>query len=275
MKHKTLINFGLLLPLVAFILTVTSCSSIKNVKYFTDIPDSGKISRLNQATFVEPTIQPDDILAINIQVTDIDGPKTLPLGNLQTTVLVSPTGSNIGNAGNITGVLVDRNGDVELPILGQVHVGGLTTEKARDLIRVKATSKLTNPTVNVRFANFKITVLGEVQKPGTYIIPNEKVNILDALGLAGDLTIYGKRENILLVRQNPDGSQERVRIDLTKSSTLTSPYFYLRQNDYLIVEPIKTKVVASDAIQSRNINILTAITASLISLIAIIISTRR
>jgi polysaccharide export outer membrane protein len=273
MKNKNLINCILISLSAALILSISSCSSIKNVKYFTDIPDSGKNVKLNNIPFIEPTIQTDDILSVNIQVLDIDGPKTLSVGNQQSSAVGNSSVSGTGGQ-TVTGILVDRNGDVEFPVLGKVHVAGLTTEQAREAIRERTLRDYKNPSVTVRFANFKITILGEVEKPGTYVVTTERVNILDALGLAGDLTIYGKRDNIKLIRTKADGDREVVMLDLTKKAILNSPYYYLRQNDYIYVEPIKTKVVASDAIQNRNITITTTVISFLVSVIVVIIAKR-
>jgi len=272
MKNKNLINYCSIVLFAAFFSAITSCSSIKNVKYFSDIPDSGKVFKLKTLPFVEPTIQTDDILSVNIQVVDPEATKTLNNGNVQSSAVGNTsTGSTGGQT--VTGLLVDRNGEIEFAVIGKVHVAGLTTNQARELIRQKAIAAgYKDPAVSVRFANFKITVLGEVNKPGTYVVQTEKVNILDALGLAGDLTIYGKRENVLLQRNYPDGSRETVRLDLTKSSVLNSPYYYLRPNDYITVDPSKTKVVASDAVQNRNINITTTVISFLISIIVVIIA---
>ncbi|UEG54940.1 polysaccharide biosynthesis/export family protein [Mucilaginibacter daejeonensis] len=267
-------NFDLLFKWCAIVslpLIMSSCSSIKNVKYFTDIPDSQKITNLATLKYEEPRIQPDDILSINIQTVDPSATKVLATGTLQNSAVGATTAGSTGSQ-TISGYLVDNSGNIELPVLGKIKVSTLTTEQAREEIRARATKLYKDPTVNLRFANFKITVMGEVAKPGVYVASNEKVNILDALGLAGDITIYGKRENIALIRQFEDGSRKMIRLDLTKSEILNSPYYYLRQNDYLYVEPTKSKVVSSDAIQNRNISIITAVTASLISLIAIIIS---
>jgi polysaccharide export outer membrane protein len=274
MKNRNLINYSTIMLKIALVLTITSCSSIKNVKYFTDIPDSGKVIKITAVKFVEPTIQPDDILSVNLQTLDPNAAQILALGNVSSSAVGNTTTGSTGSQ-TVTGYLVDRDGMIELPSIGKIHVGDLTTNQAKELIREKASEQYKNFSINIRFANFKITILGEVTKPGTYVVSTEKVNILDALGLAGDLTIYGKRENVLLIRHYPDGTQEEVRLDLTKSNILKSPYYYLRQNDYIYVEPIKTKVVASDAVQSRNVNVITAITGALISLLAILISTGR
>ncbi|WP_311947709.1 polysaccharide biosynthesis/export family protein [Mucilaginibacter terrae] len=253
---------------------ISSCSSIKNVKYFTDIPDSQKITDLANLKYEEPRIQPDDILSLNIQTVDPSATQVLATGTLQNSAVGATTAGSTGSQ-TIAGYLVDNSGNIELPVLGKIKVSGLTTEQAREEIRGKASKLFRDPTVNLRFANFRITVMGEVAKPGVYVASNEKVNILDALGLAGDLTIYGKRENIVLIRQFEDGSRKMIRLDITKSDILNSPYYYLRQNDYLYIEPVKSKVVASDAIQNRSVSVITAVTAALISLVAILISTNK
>jgi polysaccharide export outer membrane protein len=260
--------FFLFLPFI-----ISSCASIKNTKYFKDAPDDKLVTELAAVNYVEPKIQSDDILSINIQTVDPLATQVLTSGNVQNSVIGATSAGSTGSQ-TVSGYLVDNSGNVELPVLGKIKVSGLTTEMAREAIRSKAAQYFKNPTVNLRFANFKITIVGEVAKPATYVLSNEKVNILDALGLAGDLTIFGKRENIVLIRQEEDGTRKLVRLDITNTSILSSPYYYLRQNDYIYVEPSKSKVVSSDAIQNRSISIITAVGASLISIIAILVSTR-
>ena len=270
--YKMKIN-QILYSLVFGLIFLSSCASIKNVKYFNDIADTTTITRLADLKYTEPKILPDDILSINIQTVDPAATQTLAQGNVQNAAIgATSTGSTGGQT--IAGYLVDYQGNIEMPVLGKIKVSELTTEQARNLIRDKSSQFYKNPTVNLRFANFKITILGEVTKPGTYVVSNEKVNILDALGLAGDLTIYGKRENVVLIRQQDNGARQLIRLNLTKSDVLNSPYYFLKQNDYIYVEPSKSKIAASDAIQNRSVSIITAVTASLISLIAIIISTK-
>jgi len=274
MRNNIKGNIFLSLVIAAFTLLNLSCSSIKNVKYFTDIPDTARYTSLNRLNYVDPLIQPDDIMSINIQVTDPTATQVIATGNVSNSAVGSTTAGSTGSQ-TINGYLVDESGNVEIPVLGKVKLKGLTTEQAREVVRARASLYFKDPTVNVRFANFRITVLGEVAKPATYVVPNEKITILDALGLAGDLTIFGRRDNVLLIRQYDDGRRETVRLDLTKSEVLNSPYYYLRQNDYIYVEPTKAKIVSSDAIQNRNISIITAIGASLISVIAILLSTNK
>jgi len=260
--------------LVFFLIFLTSCSSIKNIKYFKNVADTVKRVQLDDLPFIEPKIQTDDILSVSIQTADPYSTQSLTMGNLQSAAVGNTTAGSTGSQ-TIAGYLVDSQGNIELPIIGKVHVAGLTTEQSRELIRDKASEFYKKPSVNIRFANFKITILGEVNKPGTYVISNEKVNLLDALGQAGDLTIYGKRENVTLIRRYDTGKRELVHLDLTNSQILNSPYYYLRQNDYIYVEASKSKIASSDAIQNRNISIITAIGASLISVLAILLSTNK
>jgi polysaccharide export outer membrane protein len=253
---------------VIFSLAISSCSTPKNIPYFKDVPDTAKQRIIDQAAYYTPVIQPDDILQVNIQTLDASTTAQLNQQNA-----VSWPANNNTQAGpsaipsNISGYLVDREGNVILPLLGKVSVKGKTTDQVRDDIRGKASEFYKDPVVNVRFANFKITVLGEVARPSSYIMPNEKITLLDALGMAGDLTIYGKRENVLLIRDN-NGKKEFVRFDLNSSNIFASPYFFLHQGDVVYVEPNKSKVASTDATQVRRIAILT----SAVTLLIVIIS---
>lgn len=258
---------------ICILILLSSCSSIKNIKYFSDISDTTKLTQLANLRFVEPVILKDDILSINIQTVEPLATLNVTQGNLQNSAIGSSSAGSTGGQA-VSGYLVDDKGTIELPVIGKVTVAGLTTEQARELIRAKAGNYYKNPTVSLRYANFKITVLGEVNRPAIYVVPNEKVNILDALGLAGDLTVFGKRENVVLIRQQMDGSRTLVRLDLTKSEILNSPYYFLRQNDYIYVETSKSKIASSDAIQNRNISVLTAAAGILVSIVAIVISSR-
>lgn len=239
--------------LLAFVLLFTvllfSNCSVKKIVYFNDLPvDTLQIVKA-ASQFQEPTIQPDDILNISIHTLD---PSTAMVVN-QTMAMqaigASSAGGNVGNQ-TISGFMVDKNGNIQMALLGNIKVGGLTTFEARNLIEKKAKQYYKEPNVQVRFANFKITVLGEVARPATYTVPNERVSILDALGLAGDLTIFGKRENVLLIREL-NGQKELVRLNLNDSDLLASSYFYLKQNDVLYVEPGKAKAAANNSARTQ------------------------
>lgn len=248
-------------------LLMFSCATSKNVKYFSDVPDSLTSKEVEQAIYKTPLIQVDDILQVNIQTLD---PGTTALLNQQSaatwpTYAAQGTSSIAGN--NITGYLVDKDGFIVLPLIGKMLVKGKSTEEVRTLVTEKAAQFYKDPVVNVRFINFKVTVLGEVARPSTYVMPNEKVTLLDAIGMAGDLTIFGKRENVLLIRDK-DGKKEFVRFNLNNTNLFTSPYYYLQQGDVVYVEPNKSKVVSTDATRLRNITIF----SSAITLLVVILT---
>lgn len=233
--------------LLAMTFLLSNCS-VKKTVYFNDLPiDTLQVIKA-ASKFQEPIIQGDDILNISIQTLD---PTTSLIANQTMAVqaIGSSSASNVGTQ-TIAGFLVDKDGYVHMALLGKVKVAGLTTYQARQLIAEKAMQYYKDPNVQVRFANFKITVLGEVARPATYTVPNEKVSVLDALGLAGDLTIFGKRENVLLIRESGD-KKELIRLNLNNSDLLASSYFYLRQNDVLYVEPGKGKAAANNASRTQ------------------------
>jgi polysaccharide export outer membrane protein len=254
-----------ILPLFfSLVLLVSSCTTNKNIPYFQDLPDSVKMKSIANIDFKEPLIQADDILSINIQTIDptnsviINQPLTMAsMGNS------TPGASVISPSTQVTGFLVDKEGNVDISLIGVVKLVGLTTFQAKQVIKTKAEQFLKSPNVQVRFANFKVTVIGEVNRPSTYVMANERVSVLDAIGLAGDLTIYGRRENILIVRQT-ETHKEFARLNLNSSDIFTSPYYYLKQNDVIYVEPNKSKIVATDAQNTRLITIAASVTSALL-----------
>lgn len=274
-----LINFGSFKnhPLHQFLIIVggitimllASCSVPKKVVYFQDIPDSLKQKLVDATTYTAPTIQPDDILSINIQTLD---PSATAIMSQQNTTLWPVAGSSSAPSGiapltTVSGYLVDKDGFVIIPLLGKVLLKDKSTDQAREEIRLKAAQFYKDPIVNVRYSNFKITILGEVARPSTYIMPNEKVTLLDAIGMAGDLTIWGKRENVLLIRDSI-GKKEFIRFNLNESKVFASQYYYLRQGDVIYVEPKNSKVASTDANQVKKF----AIISSAITLLIVIAS---
>ncbi|RAJ73538.1 polysaccharide export outer membrane protein [Chitinophaga dinghuensis] len=240
-----------------------ACRAPKNITYFKDLSDTIPHTEVEQAAYKTPAIQVDDILQVTIQTLD---PNATALLNQQGQSV--PGGTPAGMPGTaVSGYLVDKDGNISLPMIGKLQVKGKSTDAVRDEIQTKAAALYKDPVVNVRFANFKVTVLGEVARPSSYIMPNEKVTLLDAIGMAGDLTIYGKRENVLLIRES-EGKKEFVRFDLNKSNLFTSPYYYLRQGDVIYVEPNKQKVASTDMSQVKRISIM----ASVLSLLIVVAS---
>lgn len=244
---------------------MSSCISTKNVPYFQDISLAGRSVMDSTATFTDPKIQPDDILSISIFT--IDPQATSVINQATTSQALGASSATAMGQQQISGYLVDKNGEVELAVIGKIKLVGLTTYQARDLIRDKVAKLYNQPSVQVRFANFKVTVLGEVARPAAYTLPNEKVSVLDALGLAGDLTIYGKRENVLLIRDN-NGKKEFARFSLNSGELFNSPYFYLKQNDVIYVEPNKARVASNNASRTQLFAVLGSALSVLIVLIA-------
>lgn len=248
---------------ICLLLIITSCTSTKEVTYFQDISLTDNSVSDNIAVYTEPTIQADDILSISIFTID---PVTSTPVNQLATQSVSANNNFQTSSPSINGFLVDKNGEIELSVIGKVKLSGLTSFQARDLIRSKASKVYKDPSVQVRFANFKVTVLGEVGRPATYTMPNEKVTVLDALGLAGDLTIFGKRENVLLIREG-NGNKEFFRINLNSATLFSSPYFFLRQNDVLYVEPNKGKAASLNQARTQTYAVVGSVLSVLIVLL--------
>lgn len=228
--------------LLLTLLLLGACVSTKKTVYFGNIPADDPTIQLPE--YHEPIVQVDDILHITIQT--IDGGTTTAINRLSGGAADAGNPAPVANDSAPNGYLVDEEGQITLPMLGTLNVAGLTTSEVRTLIGEAAAKYFNDPTVQVRFANFKITVIGEVSKPATYTVPNEKITLLDAIGMAGDLTIYGKRQTVLLIR-DIKGKKEFVRFDLNDYSTFTSPYFYLKQNDVVYVEPTRSRANANNA----------------------------
>lgn len=238
MLTKKYLNYLVILS----VFLLSSCSSTKKVAYFQDVDANGRSLFEKTDVFKEITIHSDDILSISIVT--IDATTGMPVNQLAgQSVSAAVSAANPAGLSSSSGFLVDKNGEIDISVVGKVKVAGLTTYQARELIKSKASVVYRDPNVQVRYANFKVTVLGEVARPSSYVLPNEKVSVLDALGMAGDLTIFGRRENVLLIRDT-DGKKQFVRLDLNSSQVFNSPYYYLKQNDVIYVEPNKGKAAS-------------------------------
>jgi polysaccharide export outer membrane protein len=168
-----------------------------------------------------------------------------------------------------TGYLIDAAGEIAFPIIGKLKMAGLSRLAATEMIKEKLKPYINNPIVNIRVLNYKVTVLGDVKNPGTFTIPNERITLLEALGLAGDMLITGKRENVLVIRE-VEGKKTEMRIDLTSRQLYSSPAYYLHQNDVIYVEPNKTKI-NSAAMNASNVGIFIAI-LSMLTTVAVLLS---
>ena len=242
-----------------------ACSSYKSVPYMQD-------AALNETMVAaEPLydakIMPKDLLTVTVNTTDPEA--AAPFNMTVQTAQNLATSRSTYSQPMLQQYLVSNDGTIDFPVLGRLQVGGLTKSEAEDLIREKLKPYLKEvPIVTVRMANYKISVLGEVARPGTFTVSNEKVNVLEALAMAGDLTIWGMRDNVKLVREDAKGTRSIVELDLTKSDLIASPYYYLQQNDILYVTPNKTKAKNSDIGQSTSLWVsATSILVSIASLL--------
>ncbi len=209
------------------IICLPSCSNVKELKYFSNLPDRDRIDLPDLQPTIS-TIQNDDQLTISIS---------------------SPVNPEAGlrlNAGGVnSSYLVDIDGNIEFPLIGKIRVSGLTIDEAKRKILKEAEVYAVKPVVNVRYTHFKFTVLGEVKAPGTFTVPNEKVSILEALGYVGDLTQYSSRKQVKIIRDS-SGKREIGAINLNDQALFTSPFFYLKRNDVLYVQAAKQKTNADN-----------------------------
>lgn len=186
-------------------------------------------------------IQKDDILAIIVSSLNKESNEILNFTNVNT-LPVSVFSGNVGGGTQPLGYPVDSSGSVIIPLIGKVEVGGLTLQKAEEKIKLELEKSIKNPVVNVRFMNHKFSILGEVASAGTYNLLDDRTTILEAIALAGDLTQFGKRDSIIIIR-NVNDVREIGMVNLRNRSVFTSPYFYLKNGDIIYIEPVRNKVL--------------------------------
>lgn len=248
--------------LLCFILALglfTSCASRKDLVYFQ--PDSTFLNTSYELN--APKLQPGDILAISVTADDVRA--TTPFnqispyqgasGTIQSTNPFIPTYS------------VDVNGEIDFPKLGKVKLAGKTRTQAMEFLRNEVSRYIVDPGISMEVRNFKVTVLGEVKTPGSFTITNDRITILEALGLAGDLTINGVRNNVMVIREQ-NGKKEEYRVDLTKKDALNSPVYYLAQNDVIYVEPNGARIQSSK--YTQNTSIFVSVASVVITVISVL-----
>lgn len=240
-------------------LSVISCGSRKEIVYLQQ--DSTQINTLYQE-FV-PRIQPNDILSITVSASDVKA--AVPFNQINPYQINSAASTDLALKPTYT---IDDLGNLDFPVLGKVKVGGLTRLEATDLLRNRIKQYILDPSVNISFSNFKITVIGEVLRPGTFTLNNERITVLEALGLAGDMTLKGVRSNVMVIREI-DGVKSVNHIDLTKKNALNSPYYYLNQNDVVYVEPNLSQI--RNANYGQNTNVIISVASLIITIIAVIV----
>ncbi|WP_189605515.1 polysaccharide biosynthesis/export family protein [Salinimicrobium marinum] len=251
------IRFRPLILLAVSALILGSCVSRKKIAYFQNMPE---LQSTIDAAKTNLKIQPNDLLTITVSAANIEAvqPFNLP-------VTSAPRIGDMGIQGNmqLQSYLVDSDGNIEFPVLGTVHVAGLTRQELVEKFKTEISRYVQNPIINIKLVNFQVTVLGEVNRPGTFTVPDERISLSKALGMAGDLTIYGRRDNIMILRETGD-TKEYEYVDLTQSDFLNSEYYYLHQNDVVYIEPNQAQM--QGASYNRNASVYISIASVLISL---------
>ena len=249
------------------VLAATSCSTPKNVAY---IQNSDSIDYSKSEYLYDARIMPKDILTITVNTVN---PEASEPFNLLIHNTLNASRSIATTGGSLQTYLVDNNGCIDFPVVGKLQVGGLTKSMCEKLIHDKIQRYMNaeeNPIVTVRMSNYKISVIGEVNRPGMFTVGNEKINIFEALAQAGDLSIYGVRDRVKLIRENAKGRKEIHTINLNDANIVNSPYYYLQQNDVVYVEPNQVK--ARNSAIGTSTTIWISVTGALVSLASLIVN---
>ena len=247
------------LPAVLLVMAFCSCASVKKIPYFTN---ADEVDLAASRYLYDAKIMPKDILTITVNTTDPQA--SLPFNLSISSTLGTNNRLNTSTSQTLQTYLVDNRGNIRFPVIGDLHVVGLTVRECEEMIREKITPYMAAselPIVTVKMESFSVVVLGEVSKPGTVTASNEKMSLLEALAKSGDLTIYGRRDNVMLIREDAYGEKSVHRFDLQDANLMTSPYFYLQQNDVIYVEPNKVKA------QNSSVGTFTTLSISLLSTI--------
>jgi polysaccharide export outer membrane protein len=256
--------FSLLKKIVPLFIAIMlfSCASRTDVVYYQNIDT---INSQEKSSSYEIKIQPDDLLSIIVSAEDAEVAMPFNLG--------STSGSNVSSGQQtVQSYLVDSNGTIDFPILGQLKVSGSTRSEVLKMLQDKIAVYVKKPIINLRIMNFKVSVQGEVNSPGTYTVPSDRITLIEALTMAKDLTIYGKRNNILVIRE-VDGVKSYNRVDITKADFIHSSFYYLAQNDVIYIEPNKSRI--SSAAVGASTGLIFSATSILITLITLIITTTK
>ena len=247
-----------------FIVLLTSCKPTRNLAYFDDLATRNDY-KVPIQNVPDIQIKPGDLL--DITVSSVNPESNVLFNNGIIVPPGTPYNTTTATPRINEGYLVDRQGHINFPVLGKVELAGLTREQAIDKLTTQISKVIKTPIVNLRYLNFRVTVIGEVKNPSTFTVESEKLNVLEALGLAGDLTEYARRDNVLIIRES-NGERLATRLDLNSKGILESPYFYLQQNDVIYVEPYSRIKIAQSEPANRYIPIwAAAISAFAFSLI--------
>ena len=253
--------------LICGVVLLSSCVSQRKLSYLRDV-DMSSADSINQTytPLKENYITQGDLLSIFVNALDVEAVQAfnMPVANVQNLGAKTVTAATGG--GSLQGYWVDPEGNIDFPVLGKLHVEGMTTTMLKDTLTQLIGRSVKDPIININFMNFYVTILGEVKNPGRHGVNSQGMTIFDALGLAGDLTIYGKRNNVLVSRE-VDGKMEFARLNLNDEAIFASPYYHIRQNDVIYVEPNNAR-----AISSQNIPLYLSVITTLGSMATVIVS---
>ncbi len=238
------------------VLFLSSCGSSKDIVYFQKA--DAKYDSLKDFSKYEAKINKNDNLYITVSSVNPQATEIFNATSIQ--------GSYSIQTMQLQGYLVDESGNINFPLIGSVPLAGKTKREAIDLLQEKISEYIEKPIVNIRFMNYKVTVLGEVNTPGMFVIEDEKITLVQAISRAGDLTIYGNRHNVMICRE-VDGKKEFYREDLTSPNVFSSPVYYLQQNDVVYIEPNKTK--AGSSTYNQNLPLVVSLISVLITAVAL------
>ncbi|TDQ24077.1 polysaccharide biosynthesis/export family protein [Tenacibaculum caenipelagi] len=245
--------------LAIIILTITSCASKKDIVYF----QNDEVNQSKTNTAYKTIFKADDLLQITISALDLEAVKPF---NLPAVTFSATTDRAVGTPQQQS-YLIDSNGFIDFPVLGQIKLAGLSRTEAIDLLKSKLSPDyIKNPTINIKITNFSVTVLGDVKNPGRFTIPNERISVLEAIGLAGDLNMSGIR--IIEVKREENNQIKSYKLDLRSNKIFNSPAYYLQQNDVVYVEP--NKATSQDAAYNKNTGLFISLGSVIISLISIL-----
>ena len=251
--------------LMCVVVLYTSCASSKKVVYLQDVVP---LKQQDIEQKYEVYIHNDDLLAImvNSKNPELALPFNMPMVSYQ-------LGSQTAPQQRVLGYLVDTNGDIDFPILGKLHVAGLTRLQLTDMIKQRLIDEdlIKDPIVTVQFLNYKVSVMGEVNRPGSFNISGDRITLLEALSMAGDLTIYGRRDRVAVIREK-DGKRTILMHDLRSSDIFNSPCYYLQQNDIVYVEPNKAKAGQSEINQNKSVGVWLSAASILVSIASLIVT---
>ncbi len=257
------LSFGIL-----FVFFISSCASNKDLVYFKDVNRS--VVTVESAEAFNPiTIQPLDVLSINISSASAEASAVFNHGVVSTNPNTNPT-SATDQVGTANGYLVDKSGQIQLPTLGNVKAAGLTVPEFKQELTKTLSKYLKDPYITVNIINFKVTVLGDVGRPGILRVQNERISFTDAISLSGDLTPTAVRNNVLIIREQ-NGKRQYIPMDLTSKNIFNSPYYYLRNNDIIYVTPGKYKSNLAVDNFNRTFGIISAIVSIAITVTYLLI----